>query len=52
MVTDDPTTAAVKRATVAARRRRGVSQVRCRAWSHDRAPLAPAIAAIAQAAHM
>jgi hypothetical protein len=50
-VTDDPITAAVKSATVAARRRLAVSQVRWRVWSHDRAPLAPAIAAIAQAAH-
>jgi hypothetical protein len=37
---------------VAAFRRRSVSQVSCRAWSHDLAPLAPAIAAIAHAAHM
>jgi hypothetical protein len=52
IVTDEPIAAAAKRAIVAALMRRGVSQVRCRAWSQERAPLAPAIAAIAHAAHM
>jgi ketosteroid isomerase-like protein len=44
--------AAAKIPTVATFMRRGVSQVSWRAWSHERAPVAPAIAAIAQAAHM
>ena len=52
IVTDEPIAAAVKSVIVAALIRRGVSHVVCCACSHDRAPLAPAIAAIAQAAHM
>ncbi len=44
--------AATNKASVAARIRFGVSQVMCRAWSHDRAPLAPAAAAITHPAHM
>jgi hypothetical protein len=44
--------AATHSAIVAARIRRGVSHVRCRACSHERAPVAPAAAAMAQAAHM
>jgi hypothetical protein len=39
-------------AAVAAFRRRSVNHVSCLAWSHDLAPLAPAMAAIAHAAHM
>ena len=39
-------------AMVAARRRWGVSQVMCWAWSQERAPLAPAAAAITHPAHM
>src|SRR5205807_3927178 len=52
IVTDDPIVAAVKRLTVTTFIRRGVSHVACCACSHDRAPVAPAIAAIAHAAHM
>ena len=52
IVTDEPIAAAVKSVIVAARMRFGVSQVACCACSQERAPLAPAIAAIAQAAHM
>jgi ketosteroid isomerase-like protein len=44
--------AATHSAIVTARMRRGVSHVRCRACSHERAPVAPAAAAIAHAAHM
>jgi hypothetical protein len=44
--------AATHSAIVAARTRRGVSHVRCRACSHERAPVAPAAAAMAHAAHM
>jgi hypothetical protein len=51
-VTDEPIAAAVKRPTVATFMRRGVSHVVWRVWSQERAPLAPAIAAIAQTAHM
>jgi hypothetical protein len=51
-VTDEPIAAAVKRPTVATFMRRGVSQVVCRVWSQERAPLAPAIAAMAHTAHM
>jgi hypothetical protein len=44
--------AAAKMPAVATFMRRGVSQVWWRAWSQDRAPVAPAMAAIAHAAHM
>lgn len=49
--TDEPRAAAVKIPTVATFIRRGVSQLVCRAWSHERVPLAPAIAAMAHTAH-
>ena len=51
-MTDEPIAAAVKSVIVATLMRRGVSHVVCCACSQERAPLAPAIAAIAQAAHM
>jgi hypothetical protein len=50
--TVEPSAAAAKMLAVATFIRPGVSQVSCRAWSQDRAPLAPAIAAIAHAAHI
>jgi hypothetical protein len=50
--TVDPIVAAAKMLAVATFILRGVNQVSWRAWSHERAPLAPAIAAIAHAAHM
>ena len=43
---------ATSKAIVAARRRWGVSQVVCWAWSQERTPLAPAAAAITHPAHM
>jgi hypothetical protein len=51
-VTDEKANAVTNRAIVMARRTRGVSQVMCWAWSHERAPLAPAAAAITHPAHM
>ena len=51
-VTDEKANATTNRAIVMARRTRGVSQVMCWACSHDRAPLAPAAAAITHPAHM
>ncbi len=50
-VIDENPKAAVKGAIVPARSRRGVSQVACWAWSHERAPLAPAAAAMTHPAH-
>ena len=50
--TDDPMAAAAKMLPVATFIRRGVNQVSCRACSQERAPVAPAIAAIAHAAHI
>ena len=50
--TVDPNVAATKMPAVAALIRLSVNQLRCCACSHDLAPLAPAIAAIAHAAHM
>jgi hypothetical protein len=50
--TDENTNAATNRTAVAARRRFGVSHPMWWLWSHDRTPLAPAIAAITQPAHM
>src|SRR2546421_12268827 len=52
IVTEDPSVAAAKRVTVAAFIRRGVSHLACCACSQDRAPVAPAMAAIAHTAHM
>ena len=52
MVSDENPNAATNSAIVAARRRSGVSQVKLRAWSQERAPLAPAAAAITHPAHM
>jgi hypothetical protein len=50
--TDETPVASTNIVTVAARIRFGVSHDRCCACSHERAPDAPAAAAIAQAAHM
>jgi hypothetical protein len=50
--TVDPNVAATKMPAVAALIRLSVNQLWCCACSHDLAPLAPAIAAIAHAAHM
>ena len=50
--TEDPIVAAANRLTVTTFIRWGVSQVVCRACSQERAPVAPAIAAIAHTAHM
>ena len=50
--TEDTPVASMNRVAVAARIRRGVSHVAWRACSQDRAPEAPAIAVIAQPAHM
>ncbi len=51
-VTDEKANATTNRAIVIARRTRRVSQVMCWACSHERAPLAPAAAAITHPAHM
>jgi hypothetical protein len=48
----EPNVAATKIPAVAALIRRSVSQLACWAWSQDLVPLAPAIAAIAHAAHI
>jgi hypothetical protein len=50
--TEEMTNAATNNAIVAARSRRGVSHVMWWLWSHERVPLAPAIAAITQPAHI
>ena len=50
--TDETPEAATTNAIVTAFIRFGVSQVRCCACSHARAPLAPAVAAMMQPAHM
>ena len=52
MVSDENPNAVTNKAIVAARRRSGVSHVMCWAWSQERAPLAPAAAAITHPAHM
>lgn len=51
-VIDEPSIATTKPAIVSIRSRRGVSQPRWCACSHERTPLAPANAAIAHAPHM
>jgi hypothetical protein len=52
MPSEDTPVASTNNVAVAARIRRGVSHVEWRVCSHDRAPEAPAIAVIAQPAHM
>ena len=51
-LTDEMPNAAPNSASVAARSRLGVSQVWCGARSNERAPVAPAIVAITQPAHI
>lgn len=52
MPTEEIANAARTNVIVTAFIRLGVSQVRCWVWSHARAPLAPAVAAMTHAAHM